>query len=192
MIIGNTNVNRELSRFRIDPCQRVKSTVQSKACRTKHFIQSTGQSLKQSLFTPFQGSSLNRKNNCGTLSKQSHAWVGGGIVDTAQFNPVRWCPSAASRQTPRQGGLPKLSRAARRTAAVFIPLTSITHTRYATHWHATSTRKDSICCLPVTVFAASVASRSDHPGGFTTFKHDEIKKKTLTKINFVHLRTHAN
>lgn len=99
-----------------------------------------------------QGSFLNRNNHRGTLSKQSHAWLGkkNGRHCTIQPRQV----SAASRQTPRQGGLPKLSPAARRTAAVFIPLTSVTHTRYATHWHATSTRKDSISCLPVTVFAA--------------------------------------
>lgn len=140
--------------------------MQPRACRRTHFIQSKEQSLQQPLFTPCQGSFLN-KNKIHRVKLEQTKKRRSKNDGTPQFQPRqpdRCCPSAASQQTPRHGGLPKLSRAARRTAA-FIPLTKRYAPHYATHWHATSTRKDSISCLPVTVFLASAANRSDHGGG---------------------------
>lgn len=171
--------------------------MQSRACRRTHFIQSKEQSLQQPLFTPCQGSFLN-KNKIHRVKLEQTKKRRSKNDGTPQFQPRqpdRCCPSAASQQTPRHGGLPKLSRAARRTAA-FIPLTKRYAPHYATHWHATSTRKDSISCLPVTVFLASAANRSDHGGGWRGIwlryfkagsKHDKMQK-TPTKINFAHLK----
>lgn len=141
--------------------------MQPRACRRTHFIQSKEQSLQQSLFTPCQSIFLNKyKIHRVKLEqkKKKRRSKNGGTPQFQPRQPDRCCPSAASQQTRRHGGLPKLSRAARRTAA-FIPLTKRYAPHYATHWHATSTRKDSISCLPVTVFGASVANRSDHRGG---------------------------